>query len=597
MIKSNELPTFLANYGPSFARTAYLLTGDAEQARDLATNALVTVCRRWSSVRWSQPAGTVLRELYRRYLGVRVPPATGEHPLAALRPRARAAVVAQFHDGLPAQQAAAVTGLWIAVLTQETQQARTDLRAARPDLFPAPTTPEPQEDPTATPADPTEAPPQTEAPHPAESADPGEDADPTDDAAPAQWAAPWGSPGVAPRAADAPWTVPAASWDAQDPAADDPGLRAALIRVAAGMPHVHLSEPVLSRITRRRRIRALTWTAASLGALGALVAMTTLGLDALARNVERATAERTPGLDYTPTPQRLPDALPAKLSDPVSHANLNYCEESGDSNDPPPCGQWRLTTASGEEWRLQGARAGYDKGNGSTLPLAISQDGHRLAYRDTTGAYVVRDLPTGRVKTIGVQDRPVDPHLTTSPNGRFFAVDFGVSDGATLDFETGVTHYDHGEAVRILAVRDDGSRLVTEQEDVDDVPGHASITTIRLGKPGTVEGAFRIDPGLVEYGGALSPDGHTLALVTQDSKVITMDARTGRVTGKRTALEDYEVLAVERWISEDEVLIRQWDDEYVFLTKVDVRSGATGEIAEELSESLEYDSPLGALSD
>jgi hypothetical protein len=176
------------------------------------------------------------------------------------------------------------------------------------------------------------------------------------------------------------------------------------------MPHVHLSEPVLSRITRRRRIRAVTWTAASLGALGALVAMTTLGLD---------------------------------------------------------------------------------------------------------------------------------------------AVDFGVSDGATLDFETGVTHYDHGEAVRILAVRDDGSRLVTEQEDVDDVPGHASLTTIRLGEPGTAEGAFRIDPGLVEYGGALSPDGHTLALVTQDSKVITMDARTGRVTGRRTALEDYEVLAVERWISED----------------------------------------------
>ncbi|MFC4115628.1 hypothetical protein [Nonomuraea zeae] len=617
MIKSHELPTFLANYGPSFARTAYLLTGDADRARELAVDTLTAVGRRWSSVRWGQPVSVALRELYGRYLGVRVQPAAGEdHPLGALRPRARAAVVAQFHDGLPPQQAAAVTGLWIAVLTQETQQARTTLRAARPDLFPTETTPEdapPRPAPQEDPADPLAGPdPRKEAIDPAAGPDPREEA--AGGSGPAQWAAPWGDPGLAPRAADTPWTVHAqvpaqvhaqvhaqdhaSAWDVQDPAADDPGLRAALIRIAAGMPHVHLSEPVLRRITRRRRIRAATWTAASLASVGALVALTAAGLTAVARNVERASAERTPGLDYTQTPEQVPDALPAKLSDPVRYAYQSYCQDAGDPSDPEPCGQWRLSSASGKEWRLPGVRAGYDKTSGATLPLAVSQDGHRLAYRDTKGAYVVRDLPTGKVKRIDVRDQPVSPHLRTSPNGRFVSVDFGASDAATLDFETGVTHHDHGDrgdAIRVLAVHDDGSRLVTEQKDVDDVPGHASITTMRLG--GSAAGAFRIDPGLVEYGGALSPDGHTLALVTQDSKVIAMDARTGRVTGRRTALEDYEVLMVERWISADEVLVRQWDDDYAFLTKVNVRSGTAVEYAEEVSEWLDYDSPLGALED
>jgi hypothetical protein len=476
-----------------------------------------------------------------------------------------------------------VTGLWIAVLDKETRQARAHLRATRPDLFPAPPEAqkpaEPPQEPTEPPQEPT-GPPQD--PAPASSTAP----------APALWTAPWDSPSAAPAAAGTPWTVPAQARD-EPGSADDPDLRAALIRIAADMPHVHLSEPVLSRISRRRRIRAATWTTVSLGTLGAFVALVAVGVSAVARNVERATPDLVP--TGTQASDRIPEALPARLTDPIQYAYMSYCEGGGgDSSNPQPCGQWRLTTTSGKEWRLHDARAGYDKDSGTTLPLAVSHDGHRLAYRDTKGSYVVRDLPTGTVKTIEVQNEPVDPHITASPNGRYFAVDFRLSDGATLDFDTGVTHYDYGDAVQILAVRDDGLRVIAEQEDVSDVPGHASITTLRLSDAGS---PFRIDPGLIEYGGALSPDGHTLALVTQDTKVITMDAGTGRVTGRRTALEDYEVLLVERWISADEVLVRQWDDEYAFLTKVNVRSGATSEFAEDTTEWLDYDSPLGVLED
>ncbi|MFG1707251.1 hypothetical protein ACFLIM_29045 [Nonomuraea sp. M3C6] len=616
MNKSTELSVFLTNYGPSFARTAYLLTGDADKARELAVSALATVGRRWSTVRWNQPVEAVLRELYRRYLSVTVPPpqAPGGYALAALPPKGRAAIVAQFHDGLPPHQAAAITGLWIAILEKETHQARAHLKATHPDLFatfakPPPATEPPQEpteppqeasgdehgppDPPANvaswaaPSDTPSAPPETtttQAPWtvPTQSSTP-----PT---GPPQDVTPW----AVPAQASAPWAVPAQAWDVRG-AAGDPAMRAALIRISAEMPHVHLAEPVLSRIRRRRRVRIATWTTVSLGTIGALVALIAIAVSAVARNIEDTVAQPV-STGYTRAPDQVPEALHVTLTDPIRYAYTGYCEGStNDTSDPQPCGQWRLETTSGKEWRLHGARAGYESGTGVALPLAISQDGHRLAYRDIEGSYVVRDLPTGTVKTIDLRNQPLDPHITSSPNGRYFAVDFGAADGATLDFDTGVTHHDYGDKIQILAVHNDGTRVVSEQRDVDDVRGHASVTTLRMHNTKSLVGGYRVDHGLLDYGGALAPDGHTLAMVTQDLKVITMDTRTGRVTGHRTTLEDYEVITVERWISADEVLVRQWDDDYVLFIKVNVRSGTATEFADEVAEWLDYDSPVGVL--
>ncbi|MFF4619897.1 hypothetical protein [Nonomuraea jabiensis] len=605
MKKSGDLSIFLANYSPSFARTAYLLTGDADRARELAVEALVTACRRWSTIRWGQPAVAVLRELYARFLAAAPPPAPEEHALAALPPTARAVLVSRYHDALPPEQAALVTGLWTAALEEETHQALALLRAAHPELFTRDETPEPGGAPSpepgdappsepgdAPPSEPGDAPPSEPGDAPPSEPEGGASSEPEGGAqeavGQAPWVAPEDPPGTAQETEPTPWTVPARGSDT-----DEPGLRAALVRIAAGMPHTNLSEPVLTGIGRRRRIRVTLWATVSAGAVGAFAALVVIAVSTLAGNLERATGDS--GTALAPSDE-VPMAMPDKLGDPIRYAYTDYCEGvSSDSSDPQPCGQWRLTTLSGKEWRLHAARAGYDEETLIALPLAISQDGHRLAYRHRDGSYVVHDLPTGVVKKIDIEHEETLPHITSSPNGRYFALDFGAADGAMLDFETGATRHVSGTKIKILAVGNDGTRVVSDEVDVKDVPGHASVATLTLQGARGRAGGYRVDPGLLEYGAALSPDGRTLALVSADERLVTMNARTGRVSGSRTALDDYGVIAVERWLSADEVLVRQpdEDDEDAFLTKVDVRSGKSADLGGE--EWIGYDSPLGAL--
>ncbi|MDX3106002.1 hypothetical protein [Nonomuraea angiospora] len=613
MKKSGDLSIFLANYSPSFARTAYLLTGDADRARELAVEALVTACRRWSTIRWGQPAVTVLRELYARFLAAAPPPAPEGHALATLPPTGRAVLVARYHDALPPEQVAMVTGLWSAALDEEAHQALVLLRAAHPELFSRNETPDPPDAPRPEPDDtPSQVPGDTPSPERGDAPSPEPGAapppEPEGDAPPkpegdtppepegdareaadqAPWVAPEDPPGAAQEPEPALWTVSAQGSDA-----DEPGLRAALVRIAAGMPHTNLSEPVLTRIGRRRRTRVTLWAAASAGAVGAFAALVVIAVSTLAGNLERAADDS--GTTRTP-PDEVPMAIPDKLDDPIRYAYTDYCEGvASDSGDPKPCGQWRLTALSGKEWRLHTARAGYDEETLIALPLAISQDGHRLAYRHRDGSYVVHDLPTGVVKKIDIEHEETLPHFTSSPSGRYFALDFGAADGAMLDFDTGATQRVRGTKIKILAVGNDGTRVVSDEVDVNNVPGHASVATLTLqGAKGRTRG-YRVDPGLLEYGAALSPDGRTLALVSADERLVTMNARTGRVSGSRTALDDYGVIAVERWLSADEVLVRQpdEDDEDAYLTKVDVRSGKSEDYGGE--EWTGYDSPLGAL--
>ncbi|MGI5284020.1 hypothetical protein ACQEVF_11865 [Nonomuraea polychroma] len=637
MSKSNDLPAFLASYGPSFARTAYLLTGDADRARDLAVGALVTVGRRWASVRWSQPVHAVLRELYRRFLTEKAPPGSGSFVLASLPPNVRAAVVARYHDGLPPQQAATITGLWTAILDQETHQALAFLKSAHPHLFtsaapPQQTAPTPphaerapetplgghDDLPTPTTAsavhEPEHAGPQDQT-HaqqgPEQAQQRHEDAQQGQDEAQrgsgATWAAPWDvaeagedPPRSEPEApGSGPWAVPARAWDAgaED---DEPAVRAALIRIAGEMPHVHFSDTVLRSIARRRRIRTATWTTVIVGSVGAFAVLTIAGMTAVARNIEQAIDESDGYPTTYQTPEKTPDAIPAKLTDPIHYAYVGHCGNTpNEPGNPQPCGQWRLVTVSGDEWRLPGAGAGYDEDTGVEFPLAVSHNGRRLAYRDNQGSYVVRDLPTGTVKRIDVDDEPSGATLTSSPNGRYFAIAFageGTTTSALLDFDSGVTRYTTGKEVEVLAVHDDGAQVISEREDVDDVPGHASVSTIELRGAQVYAGGYRIDPDLIGYGGALSPDGRTLALVAEGSHLVTMDVGTGRVSSVRAELETYEVLAVERWISADEVLVRQWDDDdYVYLAKVNVRAGTTTAFTDEATERLDYDSPLGVV--
>ncbi|TYB59851.1 hypothetical protein FXF51_33115 [Nonomuraea sp. PA05] len=593
MSKSNDLSIFLGDYGPSFVRTAYLLTGDQDRARSLAIDSLVKVCRRWTAVRANGPALVVLSELYRRFLAADVPP-PATYPLGVLPPRTRAAFVARHHDALHPQQVATMTGVWTGDLDRELHQAHAHLQATHPELFPATPQPPPEEH------DPGQATSSGEH-HPERAAPPFEEQHP-------EWAAPfeeqrpeWAAPPFGEQRPE--WAAPSQEHAAGPQVRDGAEPRGGLVALVTGLPatHTDVAGAVLARITRSRRIRVATWTTVSVGTMSAFVALVVAGVNSMATTFERAMT--SPTSSYTPPSveeeeAELPGLLPAKLDDPIQYAWRGYCRSEGENNanDPRPCAQWRLQTTSGNEWRLGGARAGYDEDSGVTMPLAISQDGRRIAYRQLSGRYAVRDLPTGVVKLIDVKDAQATPHLTASPNGRFFSVDFGLSDGATLDFETGVTHYEHGQEVHILGVTDDGTRAVAQQRDVSDVPGHASLTTFHLNGMRALEGGYRIDPGLIGFGGALSPDGRTLALITAESELVTMDGRTGRMGGPRTDLSDYDVITVERWVREDEVLVRSWDDDdYVALTKVNVKSGDITEVTGDWVEWLDYESPLGAV--
>ncbi|MFF0863109.1 hypothetical protein ACFYUV_15235 [Nonomuraea sp. NPDC003560] len=626
MSKSHDLSAFLASYAPSFARTAYLLTGDADKARELATASLVASCRRWSAIRYHRPADAVLRELYGRFLGATGAPwpVPAGHLLAGLAPRTRAAVVVTFHDGLSLPHAAQVTGLWIGALDDELQRAHTQLRATHPTLFenPADLTkdpanpPEERANPSENPADPAEerANPAEERANPAEErANPAEDhADPAGgrqgdrSREGATSASPW-TLAPAPESAS-PWTLapapelaaPAAGL--HDAAPGDPALRAALLALAAGMPRAglaDLAETVLRRVTARRRIRASVWTLASLGLVAAMVAAAAAGLSALAARMDEAT-DRSPFAPGTRAPaQEIRDPLPAALPEPVRFAYPGYCRDAeADARDPQPCGQWVLTTRSGAEWRLPDARAGYDPATGEYMPLALSQDGHRLLYQNPQGRYLVHDLPTGVVKRIDARAGDGEAHISSSPDGRYFALSFGdADDSAVLDFRTGTTRTVRGADVEILAVHDDGTRVVAERRDTTAVPGHASVSTLRLDGAGARTKGFRIDPALIEHGAALAPDGRSLALVTADDRLVTMDARTGRVTGPRPRLDvdDLEVIRVERWLSRDKVLVRLWDEEDVHLVQVDVRTGESADLGDSATEWIDYSDPLGAL--
>ncbi|MFI6320620.1 hypothetical protein ACIBG8_24000 [Nonomuraea sp. NPDC050556] len=339
---------------------------------------------------------------------------------------------------------------------------------------------------------------------------------------------------------------------AQVEAAGSPSLA----RLAAEPPPVELGEEVYAPVRRRRRIRVALAAAGATVLATAVVGAVTFG----AVLVADQSSELKAVFPIDETEEDVPEALPAALTDPVAYAYTGYCVADGGE-----CAQWRLVTTSGEEWRVADAR--HD-----TLGIMhVSQDGTRIAYLSTKDVYEVRDLPTGVTKKIGVRIDGTDPHFVSSPNGRFFGVTFGDADGegGVLDFARSVSTFELD--AKVVAIRNDGRQVTSERRNVDDVPGHAAITSFSL-----ADGpAYRIDPALVEYGAALAPDGHTLALITDDHRLVRMDARNGRIARTRPVLDadTDEVDSIERWLGANELLVRMWDDENAVLAVVNVTTG------------------------
>ncbi|WP_143591272.1 hypothetical protein, partial [Thermoactinospora rubra] len=528
---SHGFSRFVADHADRLARTAYVLTGDAAQARDLARRALAAVGRQWPALRWNRPGEAAFRELYHPFLEG----APGALPVPGLSRRGWAAVVALFHDGHHELIAARLCGLSVPDLHVEVSQALFHLRRARPELF-------------------ADAAGQPGAVRPAVPEEPRQTG----------WAAPWDAPAQRP---------------AEPPADTGPGLRAALAAYAADAPLLQDAFDLVLEVERRRRARTAKLAAVIAVTAAALVTGLVYGVSALGEAVaarqERAGESSTSYDEYMEDEDGLwayaeeepvPDAALTRLPEPVKYAYQGWCRERPDPRNPPPCLQWRVVTGSGKEWRIAGAQAGVPEGAKESLPFTVSQDGWRIAYvRSEDFRYIVHDLRTGTQKAIEVAHEGMEPRLHASPNGRFFAVTFGVPEnarGAMLDFETGRSLQSIGGD--ILAIRNDGWRVVRTKREVTNVPGFAVLTHLGLeGPDGRIHRAFRVDAGMLDYGCAISPNGRALAMVTRDLKLVKMDLRTGLVSGERENAED--AVSVERW-DRHGVLLRVWgEDDGVYL--------------------------------
>ncbi|NRQ30252.1 hypothetical protein HII36_00140 [Nonomuraea sp. NN258] len=73
------------------------------------------------------------------------------------------------------------------------------------------------------------------------------------------------------------------------------------------------------------------------------------------------------------------------------------------------------------------------------LPLIVSPDGKRIAYFSTAeNGYIIRDLATGRVKTMSHEPLTQDePQLHVSPNGRYFSLTLRGESPRVYFIETG----------------------------------------------------------------------------------------------------------------------------------------------------------------
>lgn len=155
---------FVQGHGDRLVRTAYLLTGDREDAEDLAQTALLRTARRWRTAREAPEAyaRTVLVNLAKdrwRRRSRRVdevpladvdPPADGADPLLdrdlllraarTLPEGQRAVLVLRFFDDLSVEETARVLGCTTGTVKSQTSRALAGLRRAlTPEPHPAPT--------------------------------------------------------------------------------------------------------------------------------------------------------------------------------------------------------------------------------------------------------------------------------------------------------------------------------------------------------------------------------------------------------------------------------------------------------------------------
>jgi RNA polymerase sigma-70 factor (sigma-E family) len=152
---ADDFAEFVAARSGALLRTAYLLTGDHQDAEDLVQTALIKAVPKWGQVREHEPyvRRILVNESISRWrrgrwretpvAALREDPLPGldvdqqlvlRQALARLAPRQRAVIVLRYFDDLTEAQTADALGIAVGTVKSQARDALARLRALVPDL-------------------------------------------------------------------------------------------------------------------------------------------------------------------------------------------------------------------------------------------------------------------------------------------------------------------------------------------------------------------------------------------------------------------------------------------------------------------------------
>ncbi|MEV1243605.1 hypothetical protein [Nonomuraea sp. NPDC049750] len=306
-------------------------------------------------------------------------------------------------------------------------------------------------------------------------------------------------------------------------------LRDALDDMADDAPQVDLTERTIR--TRERRRRRATPLVAAAAVIAAALAAT-------------AAVRLLPAEPHAATDPKAVSDLPARGVGPLSHAYMTFCRpESGQA--PSGCvnGGWRVVTQDGRTYRVAQALRGTQSGLVDS-PLAISQDGSKIAYYDVGArTFAVRDLASGSVLMAPWARVPKAQlgsiaHLLLSDDGRFLAFTKRppLKDPARLfDMREGrVQLFPNGG--NPIGLSPDGDTITLAE-----YAGKTRLRTLtRLWQPAKAVNVKTVDVTGHYLAGGLAPDGKTVAAVESvgvpgtgcfrsGGDLVQLDRETGKV--------------------------------------------------------------------
>ncbi|AQZ63831.1 hypothetical protein BKM31_22325 [[Actinomadura] parvosata subsp. kistnae] len=324
-------------------------------------------------------------------------------------------------------------------------------------------------------------------------------------------------------------------------------------------------------------------TALIAGSAAVAVTVVTLAATLLLNGGERPAASPPPSPDQVvpelpePSPEDLVPVtatLPASGVGPVRYAYYDFCQDKwkpGEDNAPvadETCLQWKVVLPDGTRYRVADALSIYTdqtKKNymNTAAPLAISQDGRRIAYYDPRRErFAVRELGTGQVWEIPrhVERATMVKNgalIAFSPDGSRLGLNLVGRARVVVDVESGQVVEKVPGGWYFLYPADEGVPMVVER-------GNGRFGVLA---DGAVK-ALRDWPTWM-IAGTVSPDGTTVALLTGPArqgehmtsgepydKIVTVDRVSGQVASEvgLDAPPNMGPYRLGQWLNAHEVL-------------------------------------------